>query len=413
MDDFAVRMEQQLDLRMEAQHLQNFRNNFRDVPDIHFPVPVDMRSAGLQQKAEPETGGGVQRGGGKGGGDGGGVDGNKYDDDAPASSFAGNEDVLVESFIADGEPILSFIRKSSGATEATKRRLADICLKGIVKMVLVDNLLHGDLHPGNIFVCDRRGKSKQLVTTSTGGASGEAEKGNNNDGGGGGGGDAGGTSANSNSKGPLWLQMASQLAEAAVAEFWERLGFGSSGGSGGSGSSGGSGGSGGEGSGDVQSDLSVVFLDAGLTIRLDQRQHESLVAILRAFTEQDGRRAAQLAVEASRASEKQRQKEKGTEEGGAAVKGESELEETKRIEDFYDGCQDVFLEAKKSGNLTLSLSRHITDMFSLAAAHNVRLESFFVSTALAVRVMEGIAARLTPDVEVSSSVALFAIRCWE
>ena len=163
----------------------------------------------------------------------------------------------------------------------------------------------------------------------------------------------------------------------------------------------------------MQSDLSVVFLDAGLTIRLDQRQHESLVAILRAFTEQDGRRAAQLAVEASRASEKQRQKEKGTEEGGAAVKGESELEETKRIEDFYDGCQDVFLEAKKSGNLTLSLSRHITDMFSLAAAHNVRLESFFVSTALAVRVMEGIAARLTPDVEVSSSVALFAIRCWE
>ena len=42
-------------------------------------------------------------------------------------------------------------------------------------------------------------------------------------------------------------------------------------------------------------------------------------------------------------------------------------------------------------------------MFALAAKHNVRLESFFVSTAIPVRVMEGIGARLSPDVEVGPS----------
>ena len=129
-DDFAVRMEQQLDLRLEGRHLQRFRHNFRDVPDIHFPEPVDTRP-------NPTP----------------------FNSSLAATSpvaFAGNEQVLVESFIADGEPILSYIRNSKVATEATKEKLADICLRGIVKMVLIDNLLHGDLHPGNIFVCDRR-----------------------------------------------------------------------------------------------------------------------------------------------------------------------------------------------------------------------------------------------------------------
>ena len=33
-DDFALRLEQQLDLRREAQHLRAFRSNFRDVPEV-------------------------------------------------------------------------------------------------------------------------------------------------------------------------------------------------------------------------------------------------------------------------------------------------------------------------------------------------------------------------------------------
>ena len=116
--------------------------------------------------------------------------------------------------------------------------------------------------------------------------------------------------------------------------------------------------------------------------------------------------AAKLAVEASRA-QALKEKEPAAAEQRDQVGGnddndaEDDADALQRLEQFYDGCHSVMMEAKNSGNLTLSLSRHITDMFTLAAEHNVRLESFFVSSAIAVRVMEGIASRLTKDVVVS------------
>ena len=195
-----------------------------------------------------------------------------------------------------------------------KRRLADICLRSVVKMVLLDNFLHGDLHPGNIFVVC--GDDDPQV---------------------GSGGRPGGKAMNLD-------------------------------------------------------DLRVVLLDAGLAVGLDDQQHRQLVSILEAFTKNDGRKAAQLAVEASK-------KKEGKDDG----QGASVYEEAQDLEAFLDGCDAVVREAKMSQNLTRTLSKHISDMFALAAKHNVRLESFFVSTAIPVRVMEGIGARLSPDVEVGPS----------
>jgi hypothetical protein len=48
-----------------------------------------------------------------------------------------------------------------------------------------------------------------------------------------------------------------------------------------------------------QQGLTVVFLDAGLSIDLDEYAHRNMVSVLRAFTERDGRSAAKFAVEAS------------------------------------------------------------------------------------------------------------------
>jgi uncharacterized protein YxeA len=45
------------------------------------------------------------------------------------------------------KPILEYIEQKH-VTNETKVKLSKICLKAIMKMVLLDNMLHGDLHPG-------------------------------------------------------------------------------------------------------------------------------------------------------------------------------------------------------------------------------------------------------------------------
>lgn len=61
-----------------------------------------------------------------------------------------NEFVLVEEFVA-GTPI-SQILKDPAYPVAEKRRIARTGLGAFLKMVFLDNFVHGDLHPGNIFV---------------------------------------------------------------------------------------------------------------------------------------------------------------------------------------------------------------------------------------------------------------------
>jgi predicted unusual protein kinase regulating ubiquinone biosynthesis (AarF/ABC1/UbiB family) len=342
-EDFAERLEQQLDLRKEAQHLVRFRENFDCKGlSVDFPRPL--------------------------------IEGN----------LSGSPKVLVETFVDKAKPILEFIEDAS-VTQETKKALSGICLKAIMKMVLLDNMLHGDLHPGNIMVRDLRGSNAE-----------------------------------------------SQKVEPAASMFdWlqEKLGLSSASSSTGAG---------------AMAGLEVIFLDAGLSIDLDDYSHKNMVGILRAFTENDGRRAARLAVEASDRSAALEALEKADEErslfgsltagifgglgggsrdkveehaahsqgnngarggkgeggsGGGVAGGSSTTTREDSLEKFYEGCHSVMQQAADSDNLTLELGNHMRNMFGLACDNRVRLEPYFVSVALAVRVMEGIASRLDPDVQ--------------
>ncbi len=61
-----------------------------------------------------------------------------------------NEFVLVEEYVG-GTPI-SQILKDPACPVEEKRRIARSGLAAFLKMVFLDNFVHGDLHPGNIFV---------------------------------------------------------------------------------------------------------------------------------------------------------------------------------------------------------------------------------------------------------------------
>ncbi|GAB2212825.1 hypothetical protein Drorol1_Dr00020820 [Drosera rotundifolia] len=102
---FGVFMMSQVDLSREAAHLNRFLYNFRSWRDVSFPKPL-------------------------------------YPLVHPA--------VLVETF-EQGESVAHYIEEIEGH-DRVRAALADIGTNALLKMLLVDNFIHADMHPGNILV---------------------------------------------------------------------------------------------------------------------------------------------------------------------------------------------------------------------------------------------------------------------
>ncbi|MED6211886.1 hypothetical protein PIB30_077883 [Stylosanthes scabra] len=113
---FAVFMLSQVDLAREAAHLSRFIYNFRKWKDVSFPKPV-------------------------------------YPLVHPA--------VLVETY-ENGESVSHYVDELQGH-EGIKSALAHIGTHALLKMLLVDNFIHADMHPGNILVrVSQRKRRNQL-----------------------------------------------------------------------------------------------------------------------------------------------------------------------------------------------------------------------------------------------------------
>ncbi|XP_041853889.1 uncharacterized aarF domain-containing protein kinase 2 [Melanotaenia boesemani] len=103
-EEFEKLMTKQIDLRFEARNIELFRENFRDVDHVKFPTPL--------------------------------------------RPFV-TRNILVETF-EESEPISNYL--SSEIPVEVKQRIARMGVDTLLKMVFVDNFVHGDLHPGNILV---------------------------------------------------------------------------------------------------------------------------------------------------------------------------------------------------------------------------------------------------------------------
>jgi len=107
-EEMAIMLRTQLDLRKEGEHLVQFNKNFEGNPCVVFPKLI--------------------------------------------KGFDPTERVLCETF-CDGKPLMEFVREN----KADQKLLTNMCkeaVKAVCQMIFLDNFTHGDLHPGNVMVTD-------------------------------------------------------------------------------------------------------------------------------------------------------------------------------------------------------------------------------------------------------------------
>ena len=100
---FGEMMRLQLDLRIESANLIMFRKMFKDRTTAWFPFPYAQHST---------------------------------------------RQVVIEEF-ASGIPLAAFLEDGGGVFQ---KEIADEGLDAFLRMLLIDNFVHADLHPGNIMV---------------------------------------------------------------------------------------------------------------------------------------------------------------------------------------------------------------------------------------------------------------------
>ncbi|KAL9945811.1 hypothetical protein ACHAQF_008368 [Verticillium nonalfalfae] len=113
---FGEMMKLQLDLRIEAANLAIFRKNFKDRSTAWFPYPY--------------------------------------------TEFT-TRNVLVEEF-AQGIPLADFMENGGGVFQ---QDIAEEGLDAFLRMLLIDNFIHADLHPGNIMVRFYQAEKPSLMSS--------------------------------------------------------------------------------------------------------------------------------------------------------------------------------------------------------------------------------------------------------
>jgi aarF domain-containing kinase len=300
---FGSMMNEQLNLRREADNLETFEFNFQKRRDpISFPRPL--------------------------------------------SSFSAH-DVLVEEY-QRALPLEAFLKHGGGPFDD---QLAELGLDAFLNMLLLDNFVHADLHPGNIMVKFVRPSTRLLLRNVFASLWYGADA----------------TAANeqpySTSESDEIVERLQTLAKNAEdgGRAWRaelhRLH-------------------------DEGYAPEVVFIDAGLVTTLDARNRANFLDLFRAIAEFDGYRAGQLMVARSVSPKLAREPET-----------------------FALKIQHLVLDVKRS---TFSLGAvRVADVLGnvLKAVrdHHVKMEGDFVNTILSILLLEGIGRQLDPNLDLFAS----------
>jgi aarF domain-containing kinase len=288
---FGEMMRLQLDLRIEAANLTRFRKNFKDRTTAWFPYP--------------------------------------YPD------FT-TRNVLVEEF-AVGIPLADFMANGGGVFQ---QEIASEGLDAFLRMLLLDNFVHADLHPGNIMVrfyqpekpslqLHRKAKSAPLEQ--------QADV----------------TESVLSRLRPYRQRKDVEAWEAELAKI-DREGF----------------------------RPQLIFIDTGLVTELNATNRRNFLDLFRAVAEFDGYKAGRLMCERCR------QPDAVLEEEVFALK----------MQHLVLGVKSSTLAL---GNVKIGDILH--RVLGMVRQHHVRLEGDFVNVVISILLLEGIGRSLNPDVDLLSS----------
>ncbi|RYP37887.1 hypothetical protein DL767_002759 [Monosporascus sp. MG133] len=295
---FGEMMKLQLDLRIEAANLAKFRKNFKHRSTAWFPFPY----------LEFTT-----------------------------------RNVLVEEF-AQGIPLSDFLENGGGVFQ---REIAQEGLDAFLRMLLLDNFVHADLHPGNIMVRFYETSQPDISLRRRSRSEG-----------------ASGHQPHPAEQPDVTEQVLARLRpyrkskdkaawEAELARL-DAEGF----------------------------RPQLIFIDTGLVTELNATNRRNFLDLFRAVAEFDGYKAGQLMCERCRQPE-------------AVVDAEV----------FALKMQHLVLGVKSRtlalGNVRIGdILQRVLDM---VRAHHVRLEGDFVNVVISILLLEGIGRSLDPDVDLLSS----------
>ncbi|KAL5904729.1 hypothetical protein ACKVWC_009167 [Pyricularia oryzae] len=301
-DQFGEMMRLQLDLRIEAANLSLFRKHFRDRSTAWFPFPY--------------------------------------------TEFT-TRNVLVEEF-AQGIPLADFLENGGGVFQH------DIAAEGLdafLRMLLLDNFVHADLHPGNIMVRFYQAAQPDLPQMPL-------KRRSQNEG------PPSQPPQNSESQVDVTEQVLSRLRphkgrenKAAWEEELRKID-------------------------DEGFRPQLIFIDTGLVTELNAKNRRNFLDLFRAVAEFDGYRAGVLMCERCRQPDAVLDKEV-----------------------FALKMQKLVLDVKSStlalGNV--KIGDILQSVLSMVRTHHVRVEGDFVNVVISILLLEGIGRSLNPDLDLLSS----------
>ncbi|KAK9369988.1 ABC1 family-domain-containing protein [Lipomyces kononenkoae] len=300
-EKFGEMMRQQLDLRIESMNLAIFRQNFTHRDGIHFPVSYSALLPNMNSRR-----------------------------------------VLIEEYVP-AIPMAKLLQLPPEGRVQVEQEIADMGLNAFLNMLLIDNFVHADLHPGNIMV--RFVKVPKL-----------RERLKHQD----------------QTLSHFWNRDTSYDVEATnritdsleslndPAEFRDEL---------------------------ARLDKEgyrpqVVFLDAGLVTELNDKNRRNFLDLFTAIAVFDGYRAGELMCERSRTP---------------ATVIDSEV--------FALKMQRLLLSIKSKtfslGNI--KISDVLNEVLTMVRKHHVRMEGDFVNVVISVLLLEGIGRQLDPNLDIFSS----------
>ncbi|KAL4877269.1 hypothetical protein BJY04DRAFT_198454 [Aspergillus karnatakaensis] len=288
---FGEMMKLQLDLRIEASNLKLFREKFRSRTTAWFPYPYLDYST---------------------------------------------REVLVEEF-AQGIPLSTFLEKGGGVYQ---HEIANEGLDAFLHMLLIDNFVHADLHPGNIMVRFYQPSELDLSLQKHSRAT----------------------------EAPTLKEV--DVAEAVLARLrphannpqdWEN----------------------------ALNQLSaegyrpqLIFIDTGLVTQLDDTNRANFLDLFRAVAEFDGHRAGELMVERCR------QPQEVIDPDIFAL----------RMQHLVLGVKSRTFAL---GNI--KIGDVLSEVLSMVRRHHVRLEGDFVNVVISILLLEGIGRSMDPNLDLFKS----------